>query len=212
MNDNLPSIPTKLIVITGGPGAGKTAVLEMAKKFMQNQSTILPEAASIVFGGGFWRLPSLSAKTAAQKAIFHVQAQMENLVCEENKWQMALCDRGTLDGLAYWPKNEELFWQMSNTTMEKELSRYHAVIHLRSPSDLFGYNHENPLRIETADQSRTIDDRIADIWKKHPRYQVVLSSESFFTKAQTAIDMILKYQIDCNNHEIRLGQRAVTPF
>ncbi len=150
MSDSLPFSKTKLIVVTGGPGAGKTAVIEMTKKLLSDQSIILPEAASIVFGGGFWRLPSLSAQSAAQRAIFHLQTEMENLVREENKWSMGLCDRGTLDGLAYWPKSEKLFFEISNTSMEKELNKYHAVIHLRSPSDDFGYNKQNPLRIETS--------------------------------------------------------------
>ena len=44
---------TKFIVITGGPGAGKTAALEMVKKSFCNHVVILPEAASILFSGGF---------------------------------------------------------------------------------------------------------------------------------------------------------------
>jgi hypothetical protein len=197
MNDTESGQSTRLIVITGGPGAGKTAVLEMAKKFLSENSTILPEAASIIFGGGFWRLPSLTAKAAAQRAIFHVQSEMENLVREEKRWALGFCDRGTLDGLAYWPNSEKTFWEISNTTLEKEMNKYYAVIHLRSPSDLFGYNHINPLRIESAAQSQMIDDKIANIWKNHPRYEVVMSNESFFTKAQTAINIITKYQNDC---------------
>lgn len=197
MSDEPVSSRTKLIVITGGPGAGKTAVLEMAKKILNPKGIILPEAASIIFGGGFWRLPSLSAQTAAQTAIFHVQNELENLVCEEKKWQMGLCDRGTLDGLAYWPKSEELFFVMGNTSMEKELEKYHAVIHLRSPSDHLGYNHENPLRTESAKQSKVIDEKIASIWKKHPRYIQVMSEKNFFTKAEAALEIISYYQLEC---------------
>ena len=190
---------TKLIVITGGPGAGKTAILEMAKKLITDKKIILPESASIIFGGGFWRLPSLTAKAAAQRAIFHVQAELENLVSDENKWSMGLCDRGTLDGLAYWPESEESFWKISNTTLEKELNKYYAVIHLRSPSDLFGYNHINPLRIESAAQSKSIDDNIGNIWKKHPRYQAVASNENFLIKAQEALNLISKLQTECSH-------------
>lgn len=197
MNDATPFDSTKLIVLTGGPGAGKTAILEMAKKIIGEKSIILPEAASIIFGGGFWRLPSLSAKAAAQRAIFHVQNEMEVLVNEEKKWKMGLCDRGTLDGLAYWPKSEELFWEISKTTIDKELSKYYAVIHLRSPSDLLGYNHINPLRIESAAQSRSIDDKIAKIWMKHPKYESIPSSEDFLVKARAALDMISKWQKEC---------------
>jgi predicted ATPase len=40
------------IVLTGGPGAGKTAVLELVRQeFCARQS--VAEAAGIVFGGGF---------------------------------------------------------------------------------------------------------------------------------------------------------------
>jgi adenylylsulfate kinase-like enzyme len=43
----------KLIVVTGGPGAGKTALLEVARKALCSHVALLPEAATILFGGGF---------------------------------------------------------------------------------------------------------------------------------------------------------------
>lgn len=187
----------KLIVLTGGPGAGKTAVIEMAKKLLCKHSIILPEAASIIFGGGFWRLPSLTARSAAQRAIFHVQNEMENLILGEGTWSMGLCDRGTLDGLAYWPLDEKLFWEMSHSTHEKELNRYLAVIHLRSPTDQLGYNHSNPLRTETSREAKDIDERIANVWSAHPNYEVVESSQDFLTKANQALQLIAKYRPDC---------------
>ena len=114
----------ELIVLTGGPGAGKTAVLEAARKVLCQHVAILPEAASIVFGGGFWRLESQNAKKSSQRAIFHIQQEMESLVVGEKKWGIGLCDRGTLDGLAYWTDTEECFWSAFNTSREKEFSRY----------------------------------------------------------------------------------------
>lgn len=197
MSNTTNKIKTELIVITGGPGAGKTAVIEMAKKILCEHSIILPEAASIIFGGGFWRLPSISARSAAQRAIFHVQNEMENLIIGERKWAMGLCDRGTLDGFAYWPTDEKLFWEMSRSSMEQELNKYLAVIHLRSPSDQLGYNHINPLRTETAIEAKQIDDRIAQIWSKHPHYEAVESTVDFMTKANTAMQIIAKYKPGC---------------
>lgn len=185
----------KYIVITGGPGAGKTAVLEMIKKINLENITILPEAASILFNGGFWRLPSKSAKASAQRAIFHVQHEMETLVKEENKWNFALCDRGTLDGLAYWPYDEELFWKMNHTSLSEELSRYSAIIHLRTPTETQGYNNTNPLRIENALTAREIDNKIADIWKDHPMYMSIESYDNFLIKTQLAIELINKVMI-----------------
>jgi uncharacterized protein (DUF2249 family) len=43
------------IVLTGGPGAGKTAVLELFRAAVCEHVNVLPEAAGIVFGGGFPR-------------------------------------------------------------------------------------------------------------------------------------------------------------
>ncbi len=45
----------KRIALTGGPGAGKTAVLELLRKYFCKHVRVLPEAASILFGGGFPR-------------------------------------------------------------------------------------------------------------------------------------------------------------
>jgi len=188
---------TKLVVLTGGPGAGKTAVLEMIKKVLCEHVAILPESASIIFGGGFWRLDSPTGRTAAQKAIFHIQRDMEELVLKEKKWALGLCDRGTLDGVAYWPADEETFWSTLGTSRATEYSRYQAVIHLRSPSELHGYNHQNPLRIETAFQAQNIDEKIHRIWSAHPKYRQVHSTANFMEKAKKAIQLISQELPEC---------------
>lgn len=43
------------VVLTGGPGAGKTAVLELVRRAVCRHVRVLPEAASVVYGGGFPR-------------------------------------------------------------------------------------------------------------------------------------------------------------
>jgi hypothetical protein len=182
---------TRFIVLTGGPGAGKTAVLELIRKMLCEHIAILPEAASIVFGGGFWRMDSLSGRLSAQKAIFHVQREMENLVRAEERWAMALCDRGTLDGLAYWPEGEASFWALTGTSLKEEYDHYLSVIHLRSPSEAHGYNKRNPLRIESARQAEEIDNRIATVWSKHPKYRSIGSSPDFISKARQAVELIV---------------------
>ena len=55
---------TRLIAVTGGPGAGKTAVLEMALRSFCTHVGVLPEAAGVVFGGGFPRHDSEVARRA----------------------------------------------------------------------------------------------------------------------------------------------------
>lgn len=179
------------IVLTGGPGAGKTAVLEMARRSLSEKVALLPESASIIFGGGFWRLESPTARKAAQRAIFHVQREMESLVEAEGKWKAAICDRGTLDGLAYWMGSEAQYVELLGCPIEEELSKYSAVIHLRTPPLQLGYNKSNPLRTESSAEAQQIDEKIASIWRKHPRYAEVPSTESFLLKAELAVRQIV---------------------
>ncbi len=178
------------IAVTGGPGAGKTAVLEMARRMLCHHVAILPEAASLIFGGGFPRHDTLPAKRAAQRAIFHVQHQIERLVVEEKNASVMLCDRGTLDGLAYWPDAEEAFWRDVGSTVEAELARYAAVIHLHTPTAHQGYDHSNGLRIESPAQALAIDARIAAIWSAHPNRTAVPSTDDFFEKVRIAMGAI----------------------
>ena len=46
-----PTHDARMVVITGGPGAGKTALLELARRDLCEHAAILPEAAGILYGG-----------------------------------------------------------------------------------------------------------------------------------------------------------------
>ncbi|MEK7689799.1 MAG: AAA family ATPase, partial [Bdellovibrionota bacterium] len=126
--------PTKLIVLTGGPGAGKTAIVEMARRRFCEHVVIVPEAASIIFSGGFWRNQTEVFRNAAQRAIYHVQHELERAIMEEGKAVLGLCDRGTIDSEAYWTGDVERFWREVGSDKKTELARYHSVIHLRTPT------------------------------------------------------------------------------
>ncbi|WP_224240598.1 ATP/GTP-binding protein [Hyalangium gracile] len=182
-----PSHSTRLVVLTGGPGAGKTAVLELVRRTICQHVAVLPEAASIIFGGGFPRRDTLPARRAAQRAIVRVQQELERWVTQEEPVAMGLCDRGTLDGLAYWPGSAEDFFSELGTTREKELARYAAVIHLRTPPADAGYNHHNPLRIESPEEAAAIDARIEQVWSAHPRRFVIPNTQDFMEKARHAL-------------------------
>ena len=179
---------TRRIVLTGGPGAGKTAVLALVQQSLCQHLRILPEAAGILFGGGFPREDGLGARRAAQRAIYFVQRELEAATAEADA-AVLLCDRGTVDGAAYWPGPGTL-WEAVGTTLAAELARYDAVLHLRTPAPDMGYNHSNPLRIESAAEAHATDLRIALAWADHPHRFEVAPASSFLVKATRAVEIL----------------------
>jgi predicted ATPase len=186
---------TRRVVLTGGPGAGKTAILEFMRLAFCRHVIILPEAAGILFGGGFPRDGSPIRRMAAQRAIFHVQRQLEESTAEDNA-AIVVCDRGTPDGSAYWPGPGTL-WEAVGSAVEIELERYSAVIHLRTPSDSNGYNHRNPLRTESVAEAMEIDRRIGASWSAHPAYVEVPATTDFLVKAQRALELLREQVPEC---------------
>jgi predicted ATPase len=196
--------PRKRIVLTGGPGAGKTAVLELVRQLFCEHVVVLPEAASILFSGGFPRGGGAQSR-AVQRAIFHVQRELERGVEESGAPAIVLCDRGTPDGGAYWVGPGDL-WSEVGTTREREIARYDAVIHLRTPGADEGYNQRNPVRVESAAEAALVDERIAEVWRGHARRYVVESTSEFLQKAHRAV-AILRRELPecCRAHLVDLG-------
>lgn len=180
----------RLIVLTGGPGAGKTAVLAAARAVYCGHVAIVPEAATILFGGGFPRHETVAGRRAAQRAIFHVQREAERLVDDEQIAHTGLCDRGTVDGEAYWPGNPNDFWESVGTTRAIQVERYAGVIHLRTPTDTASYDHSNSVRVEDVRTAHEIDERILAAWTDHPNRVVIDSTPNFEEKLHAALEIL----------------------
>jgi predicted ATPase len=188
------------VVLTGGPGAGKTALLELIRQSMCAHVRVLPESAGVVFGGGFPRSKETVSRQAAQRAIYHVQRELE-VTGDLHNPAIVVCDRGTIDGIAYWPGPAAGFYASLGTEEAVELARYDAVIHLRTPAEGHGYNHANPLRTEDAHLAAEIDERLLRVWAAHPRRVVVESSHRFIDKADHALTALRAELPDCcSNH------------
>ncbi len=189
------------VVVTGGPGAGKTATLELIRRAsFCDHVQILSEAAGIVFGGGFPRRRDIGGRKAAQRAIYHVQRELEESAAADNA-AIVLCDRGTVDGAAYWPGPEDYFAGV-NTALADELRRYDAVIHLRTPRLDGGYNHQNPLRTETAMEAADVDLRILRTWETHPRRFIVDAAPDFLSKAARVLEILRAELPECCRHHV----------
>jgi len=61
--------------------------------------------------------------------------------------KILVCDRGTVDGAAYWAGPPEEYFKSLKTTLEAEIKRYDYVIHLESPNGHY-YDYKNPVRMK----------------------------------------------------------------
>jgi len=145
---------------------------------------VVPEAATLLFSGGFPRNGDPDASAAAQSAIFHVQRNLEDVQAAKHVGRILLCDRGTVDGAAYWPGDDRMaFFPHVGTTYEAELARYDGVIFFETAAaGGLSIEGNNRTRIESNDQALELDHRLQALWSRHPRYTFVANNHSFFGK------------------------------
>jgi thymidylate kinase len=178
------------IVLTGGPSAGKTTVLQIIEREFKDKVTTVPESASILFKGGLQRGSTEIDLIHQQRTIYFVQAELEALAKEKHPDKIILCDRGSLDGVAYWPSPSHLsFFESLQTSIEKEIARYDWVFHLETSSHYF-YDTSNPIRTESYEQALKIDDKVKAAWSRHPRRIIIPNSQAFSKKVQHVMDLI----------------------
>ena len=171
------------IVLTGGPGGGKTTAADLFRREIGERVVIVPEAATLLFSGGFPRSKAPGALEATQTAIYQVQRKLEDVQSALYPERVLLCDRGTVDGAAYWPGEPESFFASVGSSEQAELDRYDAVIFFESAA-VGGFSLEggNPVRNESNEEAVRLDRKLRHLWAKHPRFVVVPHDRSFFKK------------------------------
>ncbi|MFP5519542.1 MAG: ATP-binding protein [Bdellovibrionia bacterium] len=178
------------IAITGGPSGGKTTLIEALKKELGPQCAVVPEAASILYKGGYPRSRSVVALMHTQKAIYYTQRELEAQIISDYDQRLVVCDRGSLDAEAYWPKESELsFFEAVNSTRNQELARYDWVLHLDTASQDF-YDTSNPIRLESYHEAMDLNERIKKAWNGHPKRIVIGQNSDFLSKMMTSLAVI----------------------
>lgn len=180
------------IVLTGGPCAGKTTLTHVIAKVFHSEIAVVPESASLLFSGGFPRWTEAGAQDATQKAIFHVQSELEAAFSARYPEKTLVLDRGTVDGAAYWSRGPEDFFKSLGTSLEAELGRYDQVIYLESAGreDYLANVKKNPNRTEDWEQAHRLDVLTRLLWEKHPRMTVIRNDRSFHHKISEVLELI----------------------
>lgn len=200
MNHN-SQVQRRKIAITGGPSGGKTTLIESLQKDLGHYISIVPESASILYRGGFPRKKTNLRQKHAQKAIYYIQRELELLTEEESINNMIICDRGSLDALAYWPEDGTSFLDSIPTTLAAENARYDFVLHLdTAPVDY--YDSGNPIRTETFDEALNLNIRTKKAWENHPQRIIIPNQTDFLSKMMLCLQIIQAIKTYKPYHEI----------
>ncbi|WP_413557524.1 ATP-binding protein [Bdellovibrio sp. HCB209] len=177
------------IVVTGGPSGGKTTLIEALKKELGQKCAVVPEAASILYRGGFPRFKEAQGIINAQRAIYFTQKELEDMVCQLSQKSLIVCDRGSVDSIAYWPESPEHFFKNIGTNQDLEFSRYDWVLHMDTAEGDY-YDTSNPVRTESFQEAALLNTKIKDAWASHPRRIVIGHNKDFISKMTTALAVI----------------------
>jgi predicted ATPase len=193
------------IVITGGPCAGKTSVMEALKTKLNQDAVFVPECATLILSGGFPAPPDQKFlgheqfdnwMRHFQCAVYHTQLALEDLATSEARLEnkeMIVCDRGTIDAVAYHPEGMAGFTDQFGTTMTAMHIRYNLVIFLESLAvgqpELFG-RVGNEHRYETLEHAQHVNQLTFDAWKLRSNFHFISSRLSLEEKTEQVHQLI----------------------
>lgn len=187
-------------VLTGGPGSGKSTLMELLKGEYPNVHFV-PEVAAIVMGQ-LGIKPSINDPVSYrrfQSLIYRTQKLFEltsiQFAAFHGKKGVVL-DRGKPDNIAYLPGGVREFEQISGNSIDSEFECYNVVVQMAVPPrkvyEKIKYN--NPSRTETYDQAMILGRKIQDIWSAHPNY-FSASSISWKTKVRQALEALNSHKV-----------------
>ena len=182
------------IAVTGGPGAGKTTLWRELSQAYAGRVVPVPEVATLLFQHVFPPVTCELERRAVQRAIFHVQRELEHVhESGARPDQILLCDRGTVDGGGYWPDGHEAFFGELSTSWPQELARYDAVLFLETAArGGLAIDAGNAVRSEDLATAVSIDGRLRDVWSSHPRFLHVPHTQQFSDKLSLAREAFAK--------------------
>lgn len=196
------------IVLTGGPGGGKTTAADLYRREIGPDIVVVPEAATLLYSGGFPRGGVNGVRRATQKAIYAVQRNLEDAQSAHYEGRVLLCDRGTIDGAVYWPDESIGFFESVGSSLEQELTRYDAVIFFETAAvgDI-SIEGGNPIRIESNKEALALDRKLKELYSQHPNFTFIPHHESFIKKISSGLTE-LKKLIGHHHHGARKKPRG----
>lgn len=192
----------KKIVLTGGPGSGKTTVIESIKKNFGGKYKIIisNETASHLMSMGLRPFgDSPISIIDFQELVLREQLSKEEIIdlglnYIPNKNIIIIYDRGLLDNQAYISEDE--FKKVINRldkkyTVNDFLDRYDLIINLVSREDFYT-TENNPERTEDVESALSLGKKTLNAWMGHKNLKIVSPKDNINDKIKEVLNHINK--------------------
>jgi len=207
LNDTLLNMEIFIVVLTGGPCAGKTTCINKARR----QTMAIPDCATFFAQEAATHLKnaninyvSAGADETFQRLIIDHQLTSErDVVISAIKYKsnhpdekvICIFDRSIMDGQAYFKDPDDFVKIMKDykLTPEAVYARSDMVIFLRTAA--LGAKHayttsDGTPRDETPEQAIVLDKNVYNAWKGHPNFKKIDNRFIFSEKMDRAIHYI----------------------
>lgn len=191
------------IIITGGPCAGKTSVLQFLSTYLPEfgvTPVLVPEAATTLIQGGI--SPASVGVVSFQAAVFALHLANEAVFGEgsthlQDKNPLLVFDRGLMDGKAYMqPADFQRMIDSHDLTEDEILSRYGLILHLESAAvgkpELYS-SETNDARYEERGTAVVVEQNTLAVWDGHPNRRVIPCYDDFDVKCERVLAEVLAY-------------------
>jgi hypothetical protein len=191
------------VVLTGGPCAGKTSCLRAIRERFGEQVVTVPEAATLVLGSGFpppgherIDCPDQAWLQSFQGTILAIQQTIEESfeqLARNCRVSLMVCDRGVLDGAAYWPGGREAFLRHFGLSLDESFARYRGVLHLQSLAESHPHLYGpagNVIRYEDMANALRIERAVRAAWAGHPGLTVLAGEGDLQGRIERVLEQI----------------------
>ena len=188
------------IVLTGGPGSGKTTVIESIKKNFGGKYKIIvvDETASYLINMGIRPFGDNAISLIDfQELVLRTQMSKELVVDKAINYLpddniIIIYDRGLLDNCAYISKDEfqEVLDRLETKyTTNEFLDRYDLILNLVSRKDFYT-TENNAARSEDLEQALRLGKKTLEAWLGHKNLKIVPPKDDINDKIKEVLNYI----------------------
>ena len=212
------------IVLTGGPGSGKTSVLEKINQIYTSEGykvIVVPETATELMNNGITFKDDSVSLLDFQELVMRLQLAKEEVVDRAIQLSntdkiLVVYDRGTIDNTAYVKKDEfeEILSRLNNVKSFADLiNKYDLVINLVGREDFYTTSN-NKARSESSSEALKLGDTTLKCWLGHKKIKIVLPKDTIEEKINEVLNVINellnekqvkkqeKYSVDLKNTDL----------